>query len=222
VGDPSPPDPAQPDPAQPAPAVPAGAGTAAPARGGNSGDKSGISGALIGASGAVLAALIGGLFLVFVTFHHGGSGGGGGSTTQSGTPTAQASGPVHIQKVTWLRPVNGLQAVSVTGTEQGLTGEDVIFAVAGHNENTPPFYSSIAVSPHINGIWSASITEIPASVRSLTFWPTVGSSAVSSSCSLACAATAYARDRQEIAGAGPHAAFLKHVGPPVQSHAPSG
>ena len=180
-----------------------------------------MSGALIGAIGAVLAALIGGIFLIIATGHHG-SGGGHGSTTQSSTPTAQASGLVYIRTVTWSRPVNGLEAISVTGTEQGLSIGEVIFAVAGRNENTQPFYSSPPVSPSINGIWSASIKNIPATVHSLTFWPTVGSSVASASCSRACMAAAYARERQKIAVAGPHTPFLTLVGPPVESHAPGG
>jgi hypothetical protein len=226
VGDPPPPEPAQPEPGQqaepaPAPAGLAGAGAGPPARGGGAADKSGISGALIGAGGAVVAALIGGIFLVIVTGHHGG-GGGGGPTAQASTPAPQASGPVQIRTVSWSRPVNGVQAVSLKGTEQGLTIGEVIFAVAGRNKNTQPFYSSAPVRPSSTGIWSASIQAIPASVRSLTFWPSVASSPLSSTCPFACAAAVYVKDRQKIAVAGPHAAFLTHVGPPVQSHAPSG
>ena len=228
MGDPPPPDPAQPEPGQPAgpgpaPAAPAGAGAGAPARGGNAARKSGISGPLIGAGATIVAAIIGGVFLLIVAFHHtGNSGGGGGSTTQPSTPAAQASGPATIQSVKWSRPVNGLQIVTVQGTEQGLTIGEIIYAMAGRNQNTPPFYYSVPVRPNSNGTWLAAIKTIPASVRSLTFWPSVASSALSSSCPFACATAVYAKYGREIAARGPHAGFLKHVGPPVRSHAPGG
>lgn len=175
---------------------------------GNGGGKTVIQGQLIAAGGAVLAALIGGAVALIVAFHHSGP---------SGSPPPPG---VCVQGEHWFSPVNGTRVIRVTGTVQGLHFGEVVFAMAGFSENTPPFYSGGPAKVSKNGMWVTDIKGVPASALSLTFWPSEAPSSVGAACSPACAAAAFARDRRRLDEAGPHAAFLTHFGQPAHGTAP--
>jgi hypothetical protein len=158
--------------------------------------KIAIRAALIGLAGAVLAAVIGGVFLLLQP-----------------RPNSEPGGPQFSILNDSFSVVNGEQDIKVTGMAHNLTPGEQIYAVAGHSGTAPPWYPGGPAFVGTDGIWMTEIKGIPASAGGLSVWPVVGTPPQPACPFASCAITAINELLHDLEKIGLRSSLLKRVGP---------
>jgi hypothetical protein len=181
-----------------------------------SSDRLQIRIALIGAAGAVVAAVVGAL----IGLHPWSSDSPTPSASPTGSVSSTASDGPQISISTVQYPVvNGRRVIEVVGTVQNQAANDEVYAFAGSVAEKPPFYYGGPASVR-SGAWTAEIANYQGSPGNLAVWAGVLTLPPSTCPGLACPDAA--KLRGELVTAGPRAPALKKVTPAFHTTFPSG
>jgi len=71
--------------------------------------------------------------------------------------------------------VNGVRVIEVTGTVGNLPADEYVYAFAGRQANSPPWYPGGPAAISGSGQWVAEIADLPASAADLSVWAGVAS-----------------------------------------------
>ena len=167
--------------------------------------------ALIGAAGAVLAAVAGAL----ISLHPWSS----GAPAPSASPTAAGGLQISISAVEYPVGKDGKKAIRLVGTVRDEAANDEVYAFAGAKVDAPPFYygGPAAVS---SGTWTAEITSYQGSPGSLAVWAGVLTLPPSTCPGLTCPTAT--RLRGDLTTKGPRAPEWKKVTPAFHTTFPGG